>query len=342
MNLMSDLPQNKVKLFNLACNSDSTVLITGATGTGKTFLARKIHETGKRRNRPFIGINLASLYEGTLESELFGHERGAFTGADLKRVGRLEMAQGGTVFLDEVGELRPHLQARLLEFLQSKVISPIGSSREIRLDVRVIAATHKNLIESVKKREFREDLFHRLRVISVPIRSLHERKEDFDVLSHSILEEFCKKLGRTILRFSPEVQEVFKVYSWPGNIRELRNVLEYAVLATEGEVIFSEHLPSWLFHDFQQEVPKAQESLLLVGRLGQAAHERSELGHIHIPLSFDYAQTRKNFEKTYLQRALLRNAGRINQTARQIGLNKSTLIRKIRAFGLNQDLFVGH
>ncbi|MEO7163180.1 MAG: sigma-54 dependent transcriptional regulator [Bdellovibrionia bacterium] len=350
-----------MKVFNIACKSDSTILITGSTGTGKSSLARKIHDGSKRRNRPFVVVNLATLYEGTLESELFGHERGSFTGADAKRIGRLEMAQGGTVFLDEVGELRPSLQARLLEFLQSRVISPVGSNKEIRLDVRVIAATHKDLAESVRDRGFREDLFHRLRVISVPIKPLKERREDFDQISKRLIEEFCLKEGRSTLRFSSEVGEIFAAYSWPGNIRELRNALEYAVLATEGAVIYPEHLPPWLIDDLKKEIQILGETLgsaaLLKSnidpesKLGapRATQEEitlssggSEFGIVSFHLGFDYAVTCKNFEKLYLQRALLRNGGRINRTARQIGLNKSTLIRRIRSFGLNQDSPLGY
>lgn len=365
MNVSADI----INVFNIACKSDSTILITGKTGTGKSCLARKIHEGSARRNRPFVVVNLATLYEGILESELFGHERGSFTGADMKRVGRLEMAQGGTVFLDEVGELRPSLQARLLEFLQSKVISPVGSNREIRLDVRVIVATHKDLSESVRRREFREDLFHRLRVVSIPMKALHERQEDFDLIMTRTVAEFCNKEGRIPLIISPEVREIFAAYSWPGNIRELRNVLEYSVLATQEAVIYPKNLPPWLTLDLQQEGIDSRRSEFPMATVEAAplqysmkhSHstgalqsnpkagfapfslhgESSELGIIRFPLSLDYAQTCKNFEKEYLHRALSRNGGRINRTARQIGLNKSTLMRRIRSFGLTPDLFVG-
>jgi transcriptional regulator with PAS, ATPase and Fis domain len=360
-----NVPKDIMKVFNIACKSDSTILITGSTGTGKSSLARKIHDSSKRRNRPFVVVNLATLYEGTLESELFGHERGSFTGADAKRIGRLEMAQGGTVFLDEVGELRPSLQARLLEFLQSRVVSPVGSNKEICLDVRVIAATHQDLAESVRSLRFREDLFHRLRVISVPIKSLKERRDDFEQISTRLIEEFSLKEGRSTLRLSSEVSEIFAAYSWPGNIRELRNALEYTVLATEGAVIYPEHLPPWLIDDLKKEIQALGESprtgpLLkqkidsestlgapmadqaTISPSGGSSSGGSELGIVSFHLGFDYAVTCKNFEKLYLQRALLRNGGRINRTARQIGLNKSTLIRRIRSFGLNQDSTLGH
>ena len=312
-------------LVNIACRSESTVLLTGPTGSGKTSLALKIHEQGKRRLKPFICVNLATLHEGTLESELFGHERGAFTGAEQKRVGRLELAQGGTVFLDEVGELSPRLQARLLEFLQSKTISPVGSNREMRLDVRVIAATHKDLVAAVKRGEFRADLFHRLRVLNIPLRPLCERGDEFDSIVHSCLEDLCRISGRSILRLSEEVVFRLEAYSWPGNMRELRNVLEFAVLSSDEPQINLKDLPAW----FLRCASEGSES---------EADVKSVLGVAEIPFSLDYQGTLSSFEKEYLERALKYFRGRINQTARGIGLNKTTLIRRIRAYGIKLDL----
>jgi DNA-binding NtrC family response regulator len=310
-----------MKLFKITCNSDCNVLITGETGTGKTSLARQIHEQSRRRGKPFVAVNLATLHEGTLESELFGHEKGSFTGAERTRVGRLEVAQGGTVFLDEVGELTPRLQARLLEFLQSRVISPVGSNREICLDVRVIAATHKDLGQAVKRKEFREDLFHRLRVISIPLKSLRERYDEFDDLVHSCLLEACSISKKSITSLSPEVAERFESYEWPGNFRELRNVLEFAVLASEGSQLCTDDLPPWLL----EEGHRIQEQIAL---------DSAVLGVAEIPFTLDFQKTLERFEKEYLRRALSRNGGRINRTARQIGLNKTTLIRRMRAYEL--------
>ena len=183
------LSEDLLNTYKIACNSNSTVLITGDTGTGKTHLASMIHNNSTKKGKPFVVVNLATLHEGTLESELFGHEKGSFTGAEHKRIGRLEAAQGGTVFLDEIGELSPRLQSRLLEFLNSKTIVPVGSNRELQLDVRVIAATHKNLQVAVKNKEFREDLFHRLRVISLKLLPLRERYEEFDGIVHDCLRK---------------------------------------------------------------------------------------------------------------------------------------------------------
>jgi DNA-binding NtrC family response regulator len=198
------------KLIRLACQSGANVLISGATGTGKTRLAKQIHDGSTRKTAPFVTVNLATLHEGVLESELFGHERGSFTGAEQRRTGKLEMAQGGTVFLDEIGELPLRLQARLLEFLQSKTITPVGSNREVRLDVRVIVATHRDLERAVQKSEFREDLFHRLRVISISLECLRNRSDDFDAILQTNLHDLCISAKKPAMRLNSEVMTRYK------------------------------------------------------------------------------------------------------------------------------------
>jgi len=309
--------------FNLACRSEATVLILGPTGSGKTSLARQIHDQSRRKSRPFVTVNLATLHEGTIESELFGHERGAFTGAESRRVGRFEFANGGTVFLDEIAELPLRLQARLLEFLQSRVIVPVGSNREARLDVRIIAATHKDLKTAVAKGEFREDLFHRLRVISMSLKSLIERGDDFDRLMHCILEEICRSNQRSILNISEEVACRLEAYEWPGNFRELRNVLETAVLSCEGNELKIEHLPSWFFEPTTRDRSGFQNS-----------DGAKLLAVAEFPMTLDFHGTLSRFEKEYLELALRRFRGRISLTARQIGMSKATLLRRIRAYGI--------
>jgi DNA-binding NtrC family response regulator len=303
----------------MACRSDSNVLITGPTGTGKTTLARSIHERGARRFKPFVGVNLASLHEGTLESELFGHERGSFTGADQRRGGRLEIAQGGTVFLDEIGELTPRLQARLLEFLQSRTISPVGSNREVKLDVRVIAATHRDLERSVDQGSFREDLFHRLRVLSIETPSITESDEDFDLIVHRCLEAVCAARSKSILRLSEEVAVALESYPWPGNYRELRNVLEYAVLSSMNGVIELKDLPGWFLK------PRGSLGFKAVPGLGIA----------EVPLTLDFQETLTRFEREYLSRAFGKFGG-LNRTARKIQVNKTTLLRRARELGVYQ------
>ncbi len=312
------LSQDQEPLFKMAAQTDAHVLITGPTGTGKSLLAKSIHDQSLRKEKPFVVINLATLHEGTLESELFGHEKGSFTGAQLRRVGRLEMAQGGTVFLDEIGELSPKLQARLLEFLQFKKITPVGSNREIQLDIRVIAATLKDLYTSVSKGEFREDLFHRLCVLSFELKPLIDRHQDFDSIVHLTLEELSKNSNRKIVKVSEGFAERLESHTWPGNIRELRNVLEYALLAGTGTELLVSELPPWFGNSYPY---KLETSTRL-------------LGVAEMPLSLDYHDTISRFEKEYLKRALHYCRGRVNKTARTTGMNKTTLIRRLRAYGL--------
>lgn len=319
MKISADL----TRLFKIASESDATVLITGPTGTGKTTLAKLVHDSSKRKFGPFVTVNLASLHEGVLESELFGHEKGAFTGAEQRRVGKLELAHGGTVFLDEVSELSGRLQARLLEFLQSRTICPVGSNREVKLDVRVIAATHRDLVKEVQRNSFREDLFHRLRVVSIPLKSLQERDEEFDTIVHDCLRSVAAQCDRSILRISSEVAELFEAYPWPGNVRELRNALEYAVLAAEGQEICVEDLPFWLMA-YASPIVGNEEKMSEVPVLGVA----------EVPLTLNYTKVMADFEKDYLERALTRFKGRISRTSREIGINKSTLIRRMRFYGI--------
>ncbi len=305
--------------LELACRSEVAVLITGPTGSGKTTLARRIHERGCRKNSPFVTVNLASLHEGTLESELFGHEKGAFTGADQRRVGRLESANGGTVFLDEIGELSPRLQARLLEFLQSHVVVPVGSNRELHLDVRVVAATQKNLSEAVRQGEFRADLFHRLRVVHLKMKSLTECSDEFGEIVHDIIGTLSKKYDRKVLRISEEVAHCLESYSWPGNYRELEGALEAAVLACSSGILSLKDLPEWV------KPSKTQD--LRVDLMGL-------LGTLQLELTRDFRESQELFEKEYFRRALKLCEGRLGKTASFLGMSKTTLLRKLRALSL--------
>jgi DNA-binding NtrC family response regulator len=301
-----------------ASSSEAHVLILGATGTGKSTLARLIHRQGARRDRPFVHVNLATLHEGTLESELFGHERGAFTGADQRRLGKLELAQGGTVFLDEIAELPLRLQSRLLEVLQSKTIARVGSSQEIQLDVRIIAATHQDLGERVKQGQFREDLFHRLRVLSLRLPSLSECGDEFGVLVEHCLRGAMTRAGRTVTGLKREVAARFEEFPWPGNLRQLSNVLESSLIADSDGVLGEEDLPDWFLEDSEQYRKAAQE--------GTSTAE--------IPLVLDYQQALAQFERSFLSWAFIRSRGGVNRTARLIGINKTTLIRRMRLYGI--------
>jgi transcriptional regulator with PAS, ATPase and Fis domain len=237
-NVMKKL-MNTLKKF---CHTDSTILITGETGTGKSFLSGSLHYNSARRARPFININCANLPENLLESELFGHEKGAFTGAYKTRVGRLEQAKGGTVFLDEIGEMNASLQAKLLRVLEEKSFERVGGYKTIRSDMRIIAATNQQLEKLVSKGTFREDLYYRLNVLRLHLPPLRERIDCIEPLSIFLLEKICRNLKKKINGFSPEVINIFRKYHWPGNIRQMANTIERAVIMEENSLIQTKHL----------------------------------------------------------------------------------------------------
>jgi DNA-binding NtrC family response regulator len=233
----------KALLEKVAASPASTVLLTGESGTGKDLAAKVIHYASNRANQPFMNITCSALPEALLESELFGHERGAFTGADRQKRGLLETADGGTVFLDEIGEMVPALQAKLLRFLEEKTFKRVGGSTDLRVDVRVIAATNRNLEEEVRERRFREDLYYRLNVLPIVLAPLRERAEDIPLLVHYYVDSYNSEFRKQIRRVSPEAMERLKAYGWPGNIRELRNAVERAMLLAEGDELRPEHFP---------------------------------------------------------------------------------------------------
>lgn len=236
----SPLMQSLFREASLIADSDSRILITGESGVGKEVLADLVHQWSPRSAGPLVKVNCAAIPENLLESELFGHERGAFTGASSHRVGRFEAASGGTIFLDEVAEMAPALQAKLLRVTQDGQFQRVGSNVDVRTNVRVLAATNRNLEDEVKKGRFREDLFYRLNVVELNIPPLRERREDILPLASHFLEQFTQ--GRA--RLSPSVVECLEHYSWPGNVRELRNAMERAALLSGGELILLEHLPA--------------------------------------------------------------------------------------------------
>jgi transcriptional regulator with GAF, ATPase, and Fis domain len=217
--------------------SATTVLIQGETGTGKELVAEAIHGLGARKDRPLVKINCAALPPSLAESELFGHEKGAFTGAQSLRKGRFELADGATLFLDEVGELSPELQAKLLRVLQDGTFQRVGGDRTLKVDVRVIAATNRNLAREVAAGRFREDLWYRLNVFPITVPPLRQRKDDIPTLAQAFLERFCQRLGRPLLELPRSVLQALEAHDWPGNVRELQNVIEQAVLVSDGKVL---------------------------------------------------------------------------------------------------------
>jgi Nif-specific regulatory protein len=244
-NMVGDSPamQEVLQFIARAAPRDTTVLIRGESGTGKELVARAIHQNSPRRDKPFQAINCAALAESLLESELFGYERGAFTNALNQKKGKLEVADGGTVFLDEVGELAPALQAKLLRVLQEREFDRVGGTRPVSVNVRIVAATNKNLEEALRQGTFRQDLYFRLNVISLTMPPLRDRPQDISLLAHYFIEKFSKKSGRRVNGLSPEAKTLLVHYDWPGNVRELENAIERAVVLGASPLVLPEDLP---------------------------------------------------------------------------------------------------
>ena len=266
----------------------------------------------------FWAVNLTTIEPNLIASELFGHERGAFTGAVGAKIGRLEFANGGTVLLDEIGEMSPTIQARLLEVLQSKMITPVGSNRSKKLDIRIIAATNRNLPEMVKKGEFREDLYHRLNVLRVDLPRLIDRCEEFDSILHQIVLETSARLGRSVKRIEPEVARVFESYDWPGNIRELQNVIEYSLLKSLNESIALDDLPeNFKFMSSKQEFHMPVENFA------------SPTRRLH-----DYFENLVEFERVYLVALLKHSRNQMTVASKVSGLSRVTLWRRLSSHGI--------
>jgi len=302
-------------LISKVSDTDSTVLITGESGTGKELIARSLHENSSRRKQPFVAINCGAIPAELLESELFGHSKGAFTGAIASRIGRFEMADGGTIFLDEIGDLAPALQVKLLRVLQERSFEPVGSTKSIQVDVRILAATNKNLDELVKKNLFREDLYYRLNVIPIQISSLRDRPTDIPILLKYFMDKMNAQKRKNLTGFSAEAMSCLQRYSWPGNIRELENLIErLTILKGSGEVQISD-LPS-----------KCQMSLKA---------SRTEMTDIENQSSnIDFNTAVDQFENALILRALEKTNWNRNQAAQILGLNRTTLVEKIKKKGL--------
>jgi Nif-specific regulatory protein len=270
-NMVGESPRMRdvYQFINRVASRDSTVLVFGESGTGKELVARAIHRNSSRANKPCVAINCAAISDNLLESELFGHEKGAFTGAIAQKKGRLEIAEGGTVFLDEIGDLAPLLQAKLLRVLQEREFERVGGTRTIKLDVRLIAATNRDLEEAVKKGTFREDLFYRLNVVALRMPALRERREDISLLASYFAAKYAKRANRNVLGISPQARVCLTNYDWPGNVRELENAIERAVVLGSSDLILPEDLPESIlekaepvsaatttFHDALREAKK--------------------------------------------------------------------------------------
>ncbi|WP_418764797.1 sigma-54-dependent transcriptional regulator [Mailhella sp.] len=303
-----------LKTIGKVASTSVPILITGETGTGKSRLAEYIHRASSFRDRPFLTIDCAALPESLLESELFGHVKGAFTGAVNSRRGLLEEAQGGTVFLDEIGELSPSTQAKLLRAIQEHEIRPVGSNKSVSIDVRFIAATHRRLEEDVKTGRFREDLFYRLSVIPLYLPPLRERREDLAALIGFFINRFNERYGRNVTQISPAAMNILYNQPWKGNIRELENVLERAFLLTEGDRLMPESLGT------------------LVDSGSFSLSPSSEAASPETPLSLSDAV--RNAEIQALQQALALCNGNKTQAAELLGIGRRTLYDKLEQFGL--------
>lgn len=300
----SAVMQKLFLIIEKAAQSDAPVIIHGASGTGKELVARAIHEIGRRRDGPFIQLNCAALNEALLESELFGHVKGAFTGAYRHRQGRFEAAHGGDIFLDEIGDVPLSIQVKLLRVLETKQFERVGDHQPRLVDVRVIAATHRNLAELVREKKFREDLFFRINVIPIHLPPLRERMEDLPLLAGSFIRHLRLRSGKDIAGLAPEAMRMFMAYSWPGNVREVRSALEYAFVIAERGLIEADHLPAHLVHHYGGRLPGACS--------GPAGNER----------------------ETLLE-ALRQSRGNISQAAKTLGVSRVTVWHRMKKHGVD-------
>jgi len=299
-----------------AAPSNGRVLVFGENGTGKELVARNVHHQSLRAGGPFVEVNCAAIPEELIESELFGHTRGAFTGALAARKGKFELADGGTLFLDEVGDMTLKTQAKVLRALQEQRVEPVGGAASVSVDVRVIAATNKDLEAEIRRGTFREDLYFRLNVIPFRVPSLRERREDVPLLARHFMAEIAAEYGRRAKQISPEAMDLLRLHPWPGNVRELRNTIERVVIMTAGERIEAQHLPAPLLgaSGAAPAVPAAAGAAL------------SDFGTL--------AEARDDFEKRYIMKKYQECGGNMSRTAEALGVERSNLYRKMKSFGL--------
>jgi len=356
--------QQMQKVFNLilrVSKVDTPVLIRGASGTGKELVARAIHFNSARKDEKFVAINCSAIPENLFESELFGHEKGSFTGADQRKIGKFQFAEGGTLFLDEVGDLPLLMQVKLLRVLQEKVFVPVGSNREIATNVRIVAATNRPLEEMIKQNIFREDLFYRLNVIPIFLPSLIGRKDDLDSLINMFIKKFNQAHGKRITSVHSDAMSVLKKYDWPGNIRELENVIEHMFIMENSSALTIFSLPEFILEVTGTVLPEAKSQMHSSTNLSTlpvndgddneetesndadllddesiSSNEEDDvvLGSGSTSSGLDFNAQKEAFEKEFIIKALKTFKGRINQTALHANIPKKTLLRKIEKYGI--------
>jgi two-component system response regulator HydG len=301
-----------VDMMAMVAPSEATVLITGESGTGKELIAKSIHHNSRRKDRPLVVVNCAALTETLLESELFGHEKGSFTGADKRREGKFKQADKGTIFLDEIGETSASMQAKLLRVIQEREIQRVGGEETLSVDVRILAATNRNLEEDVKSGKFREDLFYRLNVVTLRIPPLRERQDDIPLLSQHFLVRYAAKNHKRVKGISPLAMDMLLKYPWPGNVRELENVIERAVILLLDEHVTEKELPATITESYAEKG-------------GWVAPPQP--GAANRPLG--------EIEREAIVATLAASAGNKSETARRLGINRKTLHKKLKDYGLD-------
>jgi two-component system nitrogen regulation response regulator GlnG len=329
----SPVMQEMCKAIGRIAPEDVNVLILGESGTGKELVARAIYHHSRRTHKPFLVINCAAIPENLLESELFGHEKGAFTGADRRRIGKFEQCDTGTLFLDEVGDMAPALQAKMLRVLQEQRFERVGGNETVQTQVRVLAATNRDLKKLVEEGRFRSDLYYRLNVVTIRIPPVRDRPEDVPELAHHFLFRFNRELNRDVRAFAPEVLELLQAYSWPGNVRELQSAIKQALLRSSGHVVWPEDLP--------EEVRPAVPALPLpmesqdLSRFAEALlQDQREQGDL-------YRKAVLALDRALLSAVLHQTQGHQAQTSKLLGISRGTLRHKMRALGLTIDKVVG-
>ena len=333
--------QNVFKLIGQLAMSDATALITGESGTGKELIARAIYGHSKRSERPFLAINCAAIPENLLESELFGHEKGAFTGATNQRIGKFEQCNGGTLFLDEIGDMTPATQTKILRVLQNGTFERVGGNQPIKVDVRIIAATNKALEQAVAEKQFREDLFYRLNVVRLHVPPLRDRRADIPLLVDYFLQKFAQKNNQVAKALTGEALRALESYDWPGNVRELENVIHRALVVSKSDAILTADLPPEISKQSRVEIRESSPATAGVG--GPSSIATNDVGAIAQTL-FQLARRDPKLkvipflEREMVIHALKETKGNQVQAAKILGITRATLRKRIEKFGITQQL----